>query len=84
MLRRYATGVLFVLVLVGCGNARSEGVLPMASKPEEAGRAGNAGTPFWIDPKRELIAICMVQVSNGVRVMLRNRFRTMVRSAIID
>jgi len=46
--------------------------------------AGNAGTLFWIDPKEQLIAIYMVQVSDPDRIELRNRFRTMVQAAIID
>ena len=50
----------------------------------EYGWAGNAGTLFWIDPKEQLIAIYMVQVSDGDRIMLRNQFRTMVQSAIIN
>ena len=50
----------------------------------EYGWAGNAGTLFWVDPKEQLIAIYMVQVDDGVRVMLRNQFRTMVQSAIIN
>ncbi len=50
----------------------------------EYGWAGNAGTLFWIDPKEDLIAIYMVQVSEGDRIMLRNQFRTMVQAAIID
>ena len=50
----------------------------------EYGWAGNAGTLFWIDPKEQLIAIYMVQVSDPDRVALRNQFRTMVQSAIID
>jgi CubicO group peptidase (beta-lactamase class C family) len=50
----------------------------------EYGWAGNAGTLFWIDPKEQLIAIYMVQVNDGDRVMLRNQFRTMVQSAIIN
>jgi len=50
----------------------------------EYGWAGNAGTLFWIDPKEQLIAIYMVQVDDGVRIMLRNPFRTMVQSAIIN
>lgn len=49
----------------------------------EYGWAGNAGTLFWIDPKEQLIAIYMVQVSDPDRIMLRNQFRTMVQSAII-
>jgi CubicO group peptidase (beta-lactamase class C family) len=50
----------------------------------ECGWAGNAGTLFWIDPKEQLIAIYMVQVSDPDRVALRNQFRTMVQSAIIE
>ena len=50
----------------------------------EYGWAGNAGTLFWIDPKEQLIAIYMVQVDDGVRIMLRNQFRTMIQSAIIN
>jgi CubicO group peptidase (beta-lactamase class C family) len=50
----------------------------------EYGWAGNAGTLFWIDPKEQLIAIYMVQVDDRVRIMLRNQFRTMVQSAIIN
>ncbi len=50
----------------------------------EYGWAGNAGTLFWIDPKEQLIAIYMVQVSDPDRVELRNRFRTMVQAALID
>ncbi|MBN9088342.1 MAG: beta-lactamase family protein [Reyranella sp.] len=50
----------------------------------EYGWAGNAGTLFWLDPKEQLIAIYMVQVSDPDRVELRNRFRTMVQAAIID
>jgi CubicO group peptidase (beta-lactamase class C family) len=50
----------------------------------EYGWAGNAGTLFWIDPEKQLIAIYMVQVSDPDRVALRNQFRTMVQAAIID
>ena len=50
----------------------------------EYGWAGNAGTLFWIDPKEQLVAIYMVQVSDPDRIALRNQFRTMVQSAIID
>ena len=49
----------------------------------EYGWAGNAGTLFWIDPKEDLIAIYMIQVSEDERTMLRNQFRTMVQAAII-
>ncbi len=50
----------------------------------EYGWAGNAGTLFWIDPREQLIAIYMVQVSDPDRVALRNQFRSMVQAAIID
>ncbi|MGD9883129.1 MAG: serine hydrolase domain-containing protein [Reyranella sp.] len=50
----------------------------------EYGWAGNAGTLFWIDPKEQLTAIYMVQVSDPDRIALRNQFRTMVQAAIID
>jgi CubicO group peptidase (beta-lactamase class C family) len=50
----------------------------------EYGWAGAAGTLFWVDPKEQLIALYMVQVSEGDRVALRNQFRTMVQAAIID
>jgi CubicO group peptidase (beta-lactamase class C family) len=50
----------------------------------EYGWAGNAGTLFWIDPKEQLTAIYMVQVSDPDRMALRNQFRTMVQAALID
>jgi CubicO group peptidase (beta-lactamase class C family) len=50
----------------------------------EYGWAGNAGTLFWIDPKEQLTAIYMVQVSDPDRIALRNQFRTMVQAAIVD
>ncbi|MFO1159717.1 MAG: serine hydrolase domain-containing protein [Reyranellaceae bacterium] len=50
----------------------------------EYGWAGNAGTLFWIDPREQLTAIYMVQVSDPDRIALRNQFRTMVQAAIID
>lgn len=50
----------------------------------EYGWAGNAGTLFWIDPKEQLVAIYMVQVSDPDRIALRNQFRSMVQAAIID
>ena len=55
----------------------------IAGSVGEYGWSGNAGTIFWIDPKEELIAIYMVQVNDGDRIMLRNQFRSMVQAAII-
>ena len=62
----------------------SDGDSALPGSLGEYGWAGNAGTLFWIDPKEQLIAIYMVQVDDGVRVMLRNQLRTMVQSAIIN
>ena len=46
--------------------------------------AGVAGTIFWVDPKEQLVAIYMVQASEGDTRFLRNQFRTMVQAAIVD
>ena len=63
------------------------------TKPGEAAVAGSvgeyswlgyAGTLFWIDPKRDMIAIYMAQVKPSDRDMLRNQFWSMVQAAIED
>jgi CubicO group peptidase (beta-lactamase class C family) len=63
---------------------REAGVAGMAGSVGEYGWAGNAGTLFWVDPKEQLIAIYMIQVSDPDRVALRNQFRTMVIQALVD
>ncbi len=63
---------------------REAGVAGLAGTVGEYGWAGNAGTLFWIDPKEQLIAIYMIQVSDPDRIALRNQFRTMVLQAIVD
>ena len=63
---------------------RDAGIAGIAGSVGEYGWAGNAGTLFWVDPKEKLIAIYMVQVSDFDRIVLRNQFRTLVQSAIID
>jgi CubicO group peptidase (beta-lactamase class C family) len=50
----------------------------------EYGWSGAAGTTFWVDPKEELLAIYMVQASEGDTRFLRSQFRTMVQAAIVD
>jgi CubicO group peptidase (beta-lactamase class C family) len=62
----------------------STGEAALPGSVGEYGWAGNAGTLFWIDPQEQLVAIYMVQVSDPDRIALRNQFRTMVQSAIID
>jgi CubicO group peptidase (beta-lactamase class C family) len=52
--------------------------------PGEYGWSGQAGTTFFIDPKRELIAILLVQVNDEDRMKLRTEFRRLVNEAVID
>ncbi len=63
---------------------RDAGIAGIAGSVGEYGWAGNAGTLFWVDPREKLIAIYMVQVSDFDRVALRNQFRTLVESTIVD
>lgn len=62
---------------------KSTGMAALPGSVGEYGWAGNAGTLFWIDPKRRLMALYMVQVNDYDRIFLRNQFRTMVQAAII-
>ncbi len=63
---------------------REAGVAALAGSVGEYGWSGNAGTLFWVDPKEQLIAIYMVQVSEPDRIALRNQIRTLVIQSIID
>jgi CubicO group peptidase (beta-lactamase class C family) len=63
---------------------REAGIATLAGSVGEYGWAGNAGTLFWIDPKEQLIAIYMIQVSDPDRVALRNQFRTLVVQSIVE
>ena len=75
---------------VGFGIDFAVRVAPPKSADENNGAVGEffwdglASTLFWVDPKNELTAIYMVQVSDPDRIALRNQFRTMVQAAIID
>lgn len=62
---------------------KSTGFAALPGSEGEYGWAGNAGTLFWIDPKRRLMALYMVQVNDYDRMLLRNQFRTMVQAAIM-
>jgi len=62
---------------------KSTGMAVLPGSEGEYGWAGNAGTLFWIDPKRKLMALYMVQVNDYDRMFLRNQFRTMVQAAIV-
>ena len=62
---------------------RDAGIAGLPGSVGEYGWAGNTGTIFWVDPKEQLIAIYMVQVSAEDRVYLRNQFRSLVSQAVI-
>jgi len=50
----------------------------------EYGWAGYAGTLFWIDPSKDLIAIYMANIPGEGRGTPRNQFRSMLEAALID
>lgn len=45
---------------------------------------GSQGTVFWIDPAEQLVGILMVQVRPSGALKLREKFATLVYSAILD
>lgn len=45
---------------------------------------GSQGTLFWVDPAEQLIGVLMVQARPRPGLQLRERFATMVYSAIVD
>jgi CubicO group peptidase (beta-lactamase class C family) len=50
----------------------------------EYGWAGAGGTLFWIEPKDQLIALYMAQVSDADRPRLLSQFRSMVQASVVD
>ena len=50
----------------------------------EYGWAGYAGTLFWIDPAKEMVAMYMANIAGQDRGVPRNQFRSMLEAAIID
>jgi CubicO group peptidase (beta-lactamase class C family) len=60
------------------------GVSAIEGSVGEYGWSGAAGTTFWVDPKEQLVAIYMVQASEGDTRFLRTQFRTMVQAALVD
>jgi CubicO group peptidase (beta-lactamase class C family) len=52
------------------------------ARPGEYGWDGTAGTIFWVDPSRELVTILMTQSSPPNPEGIRQRFKTVVESAI--
>jgi CubicO group peptidase (beta-lactamase class C family) len=50
----------------------------------EYGWDGSAGTIFWIDPGKDLISILMTQSSPPNPDSLRQRFKTLVQSSLVD
>ncbi len=62
---------------------RDAGIAGLPGSVGEYGWAGNTGTIFWVDPKEQLVAIYMIQVSAEDRIYLRNQFRSLVSQAVI-
>jgi CubicO group peptidase (beta-lactamase class C family) len=50
----------------------------------EYGWDGSAGTIFWIDPGKELVTILMTQSSPANPDSLRQRFKTLVESSLVE
>ncbi len=46
--------------------------------------AGYAGTYFWVDPKEEIVAVCMTQAPSPIRAYYRKLFKQLVYAAIND
>jgi CubicO group peptidase (beta-lactamase class C family) len=61
-----------------------EGEAALPGSVGEYGWSGAAGTHFWIDPKEQLLALYMIQASEGDTRFLIRQFRTMVQAALID
>ena len=54
------------------------------SSPGEYGWDGTAGTIFWIDPAKETVVVLMTQSSPSNPDQIRQRFKAIVRQAIVD
>jgi CubicO group peptidase (beta-lactamase class C family) len=54
------------------------------SNAGEYGWDGTAGTIFWIDPSTDTITILMTQSSPANPGQIRQRFKTLVRQALVD
>jgi CubicO group peptidase (beta-lactamase class C family) len=61
-----------------------EGEASLPGSVGEYGWSGAAGTHFWIDPKEQLLALYMIQASEGDTRFLIRQFRMMVQAALID
>jgi CubicO group peptidase (beta-lactamase class C family) len=69
----------------GLGNVNvviEPGGVNYPARPGEYGWDGTAGTVFWIDPSRELVTILMTQSSPPNPEGIRQRFKTVVESAV--
>lgn len=57
---------------------------PYTSPRGEYGWDGTAGTIFWVDPGRELITILMTQVQPANPDRLRQQFKSLVESSVVQ
>ncbi len=60
---------------------RDDGMAPIAGTAGDYSWGGAGGTAFWVDPKRDLYVVFMLQ-SPKQRVIWRNKLRNMVYAAI--
>lgn len=60
--------------------------VPSTAAPGSVGEynwGGAAGTIFWVDPKEELIAVVMIQLSSSP-YNLRREMKSLIYQALID
>jgi CubicO group peptidase (beta-lactamase class C family) len=73
---------------IGWGLANVQVVLNSTSaepaNPGEYGWDGTAGTIFWIDPSKEIVAVLMTQSVPSNPDQIRQRFKAIVQQAIVD
>jgi CubicO group peptidase (beta-lactamase class C family) len=55
-----------------------------AANVGEYGWDGTAGTIFWVDPGKELVAVLMTQSVPSNPDQIRQRFKTIVQQAVVD
>ena len=60
------------------------GQATLAGSVGEYSWSGYAGTLFWVDPRKDMIALYMAQVKPSDRDMLRNQFWSMMEAAVAD
>jgi CubicO group peptidase (beta-lactamase class C family) len=60
---------------------RADGMSPIPGTAGDYSWGGAGGTAFWVDPKRDMYVILMMQAPKN-RTMIRNKLRSLVYAAI--